>query len=562
MRDFFYRADSAEIKLTFKFDTKASWKEVSPDPYHIAIDIDKAVNALSYSERQMNIGPLRNLIFKSSEQGIRIWCEVGQPVPYEIFEESGGKLLTILIKGFFAASQPKENMFSFDFRDANVRDVLMALAKSAGVNIVIDDSVDGTISLAFEGLSFDQALGYILKVRGLEQVRMGKNIIVAEKEKLEKNFGLWKTKRFNLKYIDPNQVIEILKKFIPEERITLNLSTKSIFIKGREEEINQASSIISEIDIALNTKIFNLENNILQDEKRIEKVVELIKLVISDPDGKRVKVDYSQNTIKGENEKVIMQDIGNPRIIVKGTSEELETVEELIKNIDRKLPQIMIEVKLLEINRDKIKDFGVSWKIGDNETGELTLGEMSLGGTMERQSLIEMKIKAFEQKNLARLVGNPKILTLSGNTANISVTDSIPFGTTTGYTEQGEPLYKIETKDAGVKLFVNPILTNEGMILVHIKTEVSTAEEKNIFVGDKQFTVPLIKSKTADTTARLKNGETLIIGGLIKSEDIEKITKIPLLSEIPIIGELFKLRNTTHKETELIIFLTPHLVAY
>ncbi len=68
--------------------------------------------------------------------------------------------------------------------------------------------------------------------------------------------------------------------------------------------------------------------------------------------------------------------------------------------------------------------------------------------------------------------------------------------------------------------------------------------------------------KNADTTARLHPGETLVIGGLIRSEDIERITRIPILSELPLVGNLFILRSRTHKETELIVFLTPHVIEY
>jgi len=76
------------------------------------------------------------------------------------------------------------------------------------------------------------------------------------------------------------------------------------------------------------------------------------------------------------------------------------------------------------------------------------------------------------------------------------------------------------------------------------------------------WTVPQTSEKVAETTARLRPGETLVIGGLIRSEDIEKITRIPLLSDIPLLGEFFTLRNTTHKETELVVFLTPHIIDY
>lgn len=532
---------------------------MSPDPYHVALDVDGAVNALSFSERPMNIGSLRNIMIRSSEQGIRIWCELSQPIQYEIFDESNGKLLTILLKGPFSGFQPQENLFSFDFRDTDVRDVLMALAKSAGVNIVVDDSVEGKISLAFEGLSFDQALGYILKMRGLEQVKLGNNIIIGKKETLEENFDLLKSRRFTLKYTDPDTAASVLSMYIPEpNRISKDPATRSLLIRGREDELAKAEEVLKTIDVALETKIFPLNNNLYEGKDELERVIQLVKIII--PDEKRISLNYSMNENAAMSEEKIKVPVGNPYIVVQGTQEELEAVGELISNIDRKLPQIMIEAKIVEINRKKTKDLGVSWFIGDQE-GQISFGEMSLGGTMERQDLVSIKIQALEKKNLGRLVGNPRILTLSGKTAVISVGEKVPYRNIVTDSE-GNKSYPIQFLDVGVKMGVTPELTQDGFIILHVYPKVSTFIEREYVLEGLTFKDPQPSEKSADTTARLRAGETLVIGGLIKSSDIETITKIPLLGDIPIIGELFTLRNKTHEETELIIFLTPSLVAY
>ena len=543
---------------------------MSPDPYHVALDVDGAVNALSFSERPMNIGSLRNIMIRSSEQGIRIWCELSQPIQYEIFDESNGKLLTILLKGPFSGFQPQENLFSFDFRDTDVRDVLMALAKSAGVNIVVDDSVEGKISLAFEGLSFDQALGYILKMRGLEQVKLGNNIIIGKKETLEENFDLLKSRRFTLKYTDPDTAASVLSMYIPEpNRISKDPATRSLLIRGREDELAKAEEVLKTIDVALETRIFPLNNNLYEGKDELDRIVQLVKIIIPDDsnevgnkNGKsRISLNYTLNENKAMSDENVKIPVGNPYIVVRGTKEELDAVEELISNIDRKLPQIMIEAKIVEINRKKTKDLGVSWFIGDQE-GQISFGEMSLGGTMERQDLVSIKIQALEKKNLGRLVGNPRILTLSGKTAVINVGEKIPYRDLEVDKDGNLLPGKLKWLDIGIKMGVTPEITHDGFIILHVYPKVSSYSEREYVVASLAFKDPQPSEKSADTTARLRAGETLVIGGLIKSSDIERITKIPLLSEIPIIGELFTLRNKTHEETELIIFLTPSLVAY
>ncbi len=489
----------------------------------------------------MNVGPVKSVIFRETENGLRIWIELKAPVSYEVYDEANRRLVSVLIKGPFALGVEEER-FSFDFRDADIKDVLLALAKARGVNIVVDESVQGTVTLSFENLTFDQALGYILTMKGLGQVRLGENIIIAEKRKLEENFGLLEVRRFPLKSMNPEKAKEIVSLVIPPERIAVDTTGRALVVRGREEEFRRVQDILEKIDVALETRTFYLSNNIYEDEKQLEKIRELLKIVI--PEEERVNYDFTQKAF-----------------VVRGTKEELEAVQQLLANLDRKLPQIMIDAKLVEINREKIKDLGVTWAVGGKE-GEITFGELSLGGTMERQDLVEMTIKALEKKNLARLVGNPRILTLSGKTATIHVGDSIPYRNLETDEEGRLIPGELRFLEVGITLEVTPVLTQEGTVVVHAKPEVSTYTEREYVLAGLTFRDPQKSVKNADTTARLHPGETLVIGGLIRSEDIERITRIPILSELPLVGNLFILRSRTHKETELIVFLTPHVIEY
>lgn len=541
LRDLFFRADSNEVKLTFKFTAPCTWRDVSPDPYHVVLDVAGAKRGLPYAERPMHIGPVKNVIFREIEGNLRIWIELKNPVPYEIYDEANGRLVSVLFKGPFVPSAEEER-FSFDFRDTDVKDVLLALAKAKGVNIVVDDSVQGTITLSFENLTFEQALGYILTMKGLGQVRLGDNIIVAEKSRLEENFGLLRAQRFPLKSISPERAKEIVTLIVPPERVAVDAEGRALVVRGREEEFQKIAEILEKVDVALETKVFYLSNNIYEDEAQLQKIRELLRIII--PEEERVNYDFTQKAF-----------------VVRGTKEEMKAVEELLANLDRKLPQIMIDAKLVEINREKIKDLGVTWTVGGKE-GEITFGELSLGGTMERQDLVEMTIKALEKKNLARLVGNPRILTLSGKTAAIHVGDSIPYRDL-GVDEQGRLIPgEVKFLDVGIALEVTPLLTEEGEVVVQARPEVSTYVEREYVLAGLVFRDPQKSIKRADTTARLRPGETLVIGGLIRSEDIERITRIPILSELPLIGDLFVLRSRTHKETELVVFLTPHVIEY
>ena len=539
-RDLFWKVDGEIIKLTFKFTEGTSWVESSPDPYHIVVDIEGATNGLGYNQRPMEIGPLRNIMFIEKDDALRLWVELREKVDYEIYDEVGGCLVSMIFH--LPPGRGEEKLFSFDFRDAEVKDALLALAKVAGVNMVVDDSVTGTISVSFENLTFDQALGYIITMRGLGQIKLGNNIVVAKRNILEENFGLLETRRFELKYIDLDKAKETLGLVVQGEgRIITDQSSRAIIVKGRQEELNQVEEMLKEIDCPLEVKTFYLSNNLYREEEDLENIKNLLKIVV--PEEERLGFDAGQKAI-----------------VVKGTPEEIEAASRLLNNLDRKRPQIMVDVKLVEIDRQKVKDLGFTWEVG-GVTGAIAFGELSLGGTMERQDLVEVTLNALTRENKAHLVGNPRILTLSGEKATITVGDRVPYRNIQGVDEAGHVIPGgVEFLDVGVKLEVTPLLTEDQMILVEVKPEVSSSSEREYYLAGQRYTDPQVKTRLAETTARLKSGETLVIGGLIRSEDIENITRIPILGEIPLIRELFVLHNKTHKETELIIFITPHIL--
>lgn len=542
LRDLFWKVDGEIIKLTFKFTEGTSWVESSPDSYHIVVDIEGATNGLGYNQRPMGIGPLRNIMFIEKDDALRLWVELREKVDYEIYDEVGGCLVSMIFH--LPPGRGEEKLFSFDFRDAEVKDALLALAKVAGVNMVVDDSVTGTISVSFENLTFDQALGYIITMRGLGQIKLGNNIVVAKRNILEENFGLLETRRFELKYIDLDKAKETLGLVVQGEgRIITDQSSRAIIVKGRQEELNQVEEMLKEIDCPLEVKTFYLSNNLYREEGDLENIKNLLKIVV--PEEERLGFDAGQKAI-----------------VVKGTPEEIEAASRLLNNLDRKRPQIMVDVKLVEIDRQKVKDLGFTWEVG-GVTGAIAFGELSLGGTMERQDLVEVTLNALTRENKAHLVGNPRILTLSGEKATITVGDRVPYRNIQGVDEAGHVIPGgVEFLDVGVKLEVTPLLTEDQMILVEVKPEVSSSSEREYYLAGQRYTDPQVKTRLAETTARLKSGETLVIGGLIRSEDIENITRIPILGEIPLIGELFVLHNKTHEETELIIFITPHIIEY
>jgi Type II secretory pathway, component PulD len=151
----------------------------------------------------------------------------------------------------------------------------------------------------------------------------------------------------------------------------------------------------------------------------------------------------------------------------------------------------------------------------------------------------------------AKILATPRIITIPGKAASIFIGDHIPV--LTDKIENGTTTTTTSYVDAGIKLSYTPIVSDDGYITSVVHTEVSTPTLVSELKNYK------ITSRTADTNVRMRNGETLVIGGLINEEEQKSFKSIPFLSNIPLLGELFKSRSTTKSKTEVMMILTPYI---
>lgn len=257
-------------------------------------------------------------------------------------------------------------------------------------------------------------------------------------------------------------------------------------------------------------------------------------------------------------------DVITNAIIFKGTQADGQRLLQAVRALDIATKQVTLEAKVIAINKEDSKNLGVSWnwdKIPQNENYQSSYDDdsensNSYGGNFKFWRGYSFKfdatLNALFAKGKAKLLATPSIITIPGREASIFIGDHIPVQTekhnsTGSYTTT-------EYLDAGIKLTYTPIVSSDGkMVTATVHTEVSTptlvSEMKNY----------RITSRTADTNVRMLNGETLIIGGLINEEEQKSIQRVPLLSNIPLFGELFKNRNKRKAKTEVIMILTPHI---
>lgn len=216
------------------------------------------------------------------------------------------------------------------------------------------------------------------------------------------------------------------------------------------------------------------------------------------------------------------------------------------------LPQIQVKVKMVEVSKEDLKELGINWQETPDGIGILNLN--SLIKSSDPTELILNKIKFWVDEGKAKLLAEPTLVTLAGTTASFMAGGEIPIPVISG----GET--SIQWKNYGVSLTINPHQDINGKLILKIKPEVSTLDWSNTVKGTST-SLPTMKKRSAETELRLVPNSSIMLAGLIQQEQTESISRFPFLGSLPILGELFKSTRFINKETELLVFLTPTIVA-
>ena len=254
-------------------------------------------------------------------------------------------------------------------------------------------------------------------------------------------------------------------------------------------------------------------------------------------------------------------------LIAVGQPEEIEKMEKAINRLDRPQPQVVLEAKIIEITRDGLKDLGVDWSdqisTGFQESGRplsFSNVENSPDNAIKLYSLARNPVQftaalqMLENQNKAKILSSPSVSTLNGKESQIFVGDRIPY-TTTNVTG-GVATTDVRWVEPGIRLTITPSIIGEDFVVIKVQPEVSFIFA---FRGpNNEF--PHIKTREATAYVRIKNNEPFVLGGLLGQEDKKNLYKVPLLGNIPWIGNLFSHEKTTTSDVELIITITPTIV--
>ncbi len=240
-------------------------------------------------------------------------------------------------------------------------------------------------------------------------------------------------------------------------------------------------------------------------------------------------------------------------IIIRGERDDINEAQKIIVSLDKKIPQIFIEGKVVEVSQSGLSDIGIIW---GNEQGSFKFSiDKSTGGISQSDNILGA-VNALVASGKASILANPKITALDGKEAEINIGSRIPYAVPAGTTSTSTQ-WAIQYIDAGVNLKILPTVASDGTIVSTIKPEVSNISEwRTTSAGE----FPVIATRNASVTVRIRDGETLVIGGLLNESDRENISRIPVFSEIPLLGGLFQSKVTEKTKTDVIFLITPHIM--
>jgi type IV pilus assembly protein PilQ len=395
--------------------------------------------------------------------------------------------------------------FSIDVEGADIRTIVRAVSEFSGRNIVVGKEVKGTVKVALKNVGWQDALRTILRSNGLDYVEEGGILRVDDVGKLQSESVDRETARAKAMELRP-------------------LDTRII-------KLNYANA--AELSVSLQPSL--TRRGSIQVERRTN------SLIVSDLD------------------------------------ENCAKIEQMAGNLDSTIPQIEITAKLVDVEAEALRDLGIEWNVGPAESEFFTPGsevpfnpfdspEHVLGaehntpvadpairvtyGIFKDWIMLEAQLQMLEQSRKANVISNPRITTVDNREAKILVGQKIPLIV---QDVAGNAVSQLQT--IGIQLKVTPHLTQDNQIIMDLHPEVSALATRSTVQGGV-----IINTSEADTRVMVEDGQTAVIGGLIRTDESSVRKGVPIIKDIPLVGMLFRSQNNTRTNRELIIFVTPRLI--
>ncbi len=479
---------------------------MSDDPPALVVDIMGATSKLKQSRIESAYYPVTAVTVEPSEAavGLRVTIGLRDPVEHKVTVENGLVVVGLGTRPFFPAPVPANNdpfagrRLTLYVKDADLTDIIRMIASQFNLNILATQDVKSVVTVRLNDVPLRMGLEALLKAGLCNMVEDKAGIIVVKPEK-KQMFGETRMRVFELDYAEASDVVKIMPKMLSSSG--------------------------------------------------------------------NVEVGYRRVADGGGSNRTNL-------LVVNDIPEALDRVAEFLNEYDRPVPQIMIEAKFVETTVSATDVFGIEWKlsavakagapnVGSDDAfplivpngilpglGNVVLGRIDYSG-------FSAALDILQSRGNSRVLANPSTLTLDNHTAKISMGTDVPVREISTDPKTGLVLATWRTRSVPIALEVTPHVTSDGQVNMKVKPSV---EAITGWVGSADDQRPIVARREAEAQIIVGDGEVAVIGGLVRDEETRTIGKIPLLGDIPILGNLFRKTTINHTKNDLIIFIIPHIV--
>ena len=464
-----------------------------------------------------------------------------------------------------AAAELAEGNISIDFKDADVRTVLRILAEKSGVNIVAGEEVEGRITIKLVNVPWQKALDVILRTYGFVYERDENVVRVTTVENLEKEDLI--TRVFSLNYANAQEVSNVITEMLSKERgkVKFDARMNLLVITDVPANLTKIGRVIEQLDVPtlqvmVEAKIVEITLGKGEDLGINWSALKAVSVGTSD-----VKAEYERERKydhKSER-KTAWETID--KTADKRTSSGKTTTDsggtEVYVDVTGAPWTVTLPPQTVSTDTDSRErtPLDKTTSLATSLTKNLTHTDISsyIQTAVLSISDFNLILSALKTRGDFNLVSNPRIVTTNNQKAEIHVGKTVPIPIRIYNKETGTwEVSGWEDKEVGIKLQVTPSINRDGYIGLEVKPEVS-----KIFDWTGPYNeIPILMIRQTETQVVIKNGDTLVIGGLVKDEKTEGVNKVPLLGDIPFLGWLFKHKTTKTEKIDLVIFLTPTIL--
>jgi len=263
----------------------------------------------------------------------------------------------------------------------------------------------------------------------------------------------------------------------------------------------------------------------------------------------------------------VVADEDTNSLIVRAASKHFDRINELLVELDRATPQVLIKVLIAEVTHDDEIDLGTEFSILNLQFGVDVEARGDLGGVDEEAGGLvtatmtgglAASFNALQREGRLDVLSRPYILASDNQEASITVGQEVPFITNSRTTETGQTINTIEYEDIGIILNVTPQINPQGLVIMDVTPEISHLTDTTVPISET-VNATVYAKRSAKTRVAIRDGQTIVIGGLMEDRITDTVRKVPILGDIPLLGALFRRTQKTKVKTELLIFLTPHV---